>query len=500
MTPNLLPAKPLPRSLRWAILPVFLLLALILGLASAVLPMAYVGAIALLLVCLPVFLIRPAWLIVPVIAAQMYLPSQPVADVVTVIFLTRAALTLIGRWPQLRQHFSAALMRPVYLIVLCALVSLTVAITLLGHGKSPVYQDGRIFVYWFWLIPLLAYAPTERPGQWLAQHLLWVAVIVAALAIFQGVTGISLVATGRIAQLETLGQYTSGITRVQIPGFVFVTFGIFLAGAQLVGGGSGAWRWLYFALLGLFSVALIYNFGRAIWFWTVLGLAITAVLMGWRNALKLGAWAALATVLLGASLTVTKPDLAESIVDRVTSVFQEGGGKTSYGWREVENANARTMLAKTNLLGAGMGGDYRQPVYGLRGFANHTHYIHNGHLSLMLKISVLGYLAYATLFAMLIAAFLKLRKSPAASAFSAAAIAWLLTFAGQNITQPDIMSAHGLTMVVAMLALLLLQRASTLPAVAPAMSKQSRFAMQMTRHLSEQRVGHVGGMPPLSPP
>lgn len=442
----------------WLIISAAILLALVLGLASVVLPKIVIATAIVLLVATPTYIWRPAWLIVPVIAFQMYFPSQPVSDVVTVLFLARTAASLFSRWPEMRSAITGPLMRPVAVIVLCITVSFLAAATVLQNGKSPIYQDGRVFVYWLWIIPFLAYSPRQNPTRWFTGNILAIATIASVLAVFQGTTGISLITTGRIAQLETLGNYSSDITRVQIPGFVFVTFGLFLSAANLIKRGFSANWWLHLALAALFALAIVFNFGRALWFWSVLGVAIVGFLMGWRALAKLGIWATILSAVLLCSLSIARPRIVDTIVDRVSSVFKEGGGRTSFGWREIENQNAIKVLRDSRLLGTGLGGVYRMPVFGINGFENQTRYIHNGHLSLMLKISVVGYLAYVGLFAMMVAQAFRLRHDPKLRPIVATIIAWLLTFGGQNITQPDIMSAHGLTLLAALLSFLLLHR------------------------------------------
>ena len=436
------------------------LLALFFGAAVTVLPPLLIVAAGCLLMLLPVYVLRPAWLIVPAIAFAMYFPWQPVADVVTVLFLARAGVALVRRWPELRAALSDPLLRPLYVLAACAVVSFVTAVTVLEHGKSPVYQDGRVYVYWLWIIAFAAWAPRVRPERWVARQLLMVATLVSALAVIQGALGIILVRTGNVSALESAGYY-SEITRVQIPGFVFVTFGVFYCVAQMVSTRNKAWlRWAYMALLGLFTLAVIYNFGRAIWFWSFLGACITALAMGWRASTRLLIWGGLLATAIGATIVWTYPRLAETIVERVVSVLDEGGTRTSYGWREAENRAAREVLADSVLLGTGLGGEYRAPVVGLRSlvFENHTRYIHNGHLSVMLKLSVFGYLAYAALFVMMFLRARRARADPALGPICAAIMAWLITFVGQNITQPDIMSAAGLTLLAALFATLVLMR------------------------------------------
>ena len=437
----------------WALVPTAMLIALIFGLASVILPWFLVIGAALVLVLAPTFILRPQWLLVPVVAFQMYAPSQPVADVVTVLYMLRCLAPLSQRWKEQGPLLAGKLMWPVYAIVLIAVLSLAVGIAL-GHDRSRLYGDGRVFVYWFWIIPLLAFAPAKDSGRWFARQLLAIAVLVALLAVVQGSLGISLVSTGRVGALDSLSASADTVTRVQIPGFVFVMFGLFYSAARLVKPGSAfTERALYLGALLLLSLAIYYNFGRAIWFWSVLGLAITAVMLGWRASVKATLLGVVIVVTVGTALSIAKPVLLDTMTDRVLSVFDEGGSQSSLGWRIAENRLARKKLADSAYLGMALGGEYRMPVFGLRGFENHTSYIHNGHLSVMLRLGIVGYLAYVVLFVAMGLSLLKARRHPAQGALAAASMAWLLTFVGQNITQPDILSAHGVMLLVSLLVL-----------------------------------------------
>lgn len=432
------------------------ILALILGAGTAILPKVLVAGAGALMVLAPVYVLRPAWLLAPVVLFQMYFPSQPVADVVSVLLLARAFPTLAHRWNELRPMFANVLVKPLLAIGLFAVLSFAVAITILHRLKSPVYQDGRVFVYWLWVVAFIAWAPAQKPEVWLVRQVLMVACVVAALAVVQGAFGITLVSTGRVAQLENLGHLNADFTRVQIAGFVFVTFGIFYCTAKLIGDSTVRGWSIYLPLMVLFVMAVVFNFGRAIWFWTVLGIAITAIALGWRALAKVTFLAITVTLLAGTVLLWAKPRIADVIVERIASVSQEGGGRSSYGWREVENDSARHVLRDSLGLGTGLGGDYRQVVVGLTAFENHTRYIHNGHLSLMLKLSIFGYIGYLVLFALILRQSIRLRRHAAFGSMAVATTAWTITFLGQNITQPDIMTAHGLTMLAAAVAGLLL--------------------------------------------
>jgi O-antigen ligase len=431
--------------------------AAVFGLAIALFPPFIVGVAAVLLVLLPLYVARPAWLIVPAIAFQLLFPRYQVVDVTALLLFARAAVSLASQGGRVRALLGDDALKPLYVLALLIAVSFGMGVTVLEHGRTAAYNDARVFFYWLWLLPFFVWAPVQRPERWLARIVLGVATIVAAVAVVQGVFGIALPGSGRVSQLETLGQFSSDLTRVQIPGFIFVLLGVFICAARLVGPGQWGRKALHLGLAALFVLAVIFNFGRALWFWTVVGVGLTAVLMGLRATLKVGLVGAVVAVALGFGIATVKPRLAEGIVERVVSVAEEGGANTSFGWRQQENLAARRVLDRTYLLGTGLGGEYRSPVLGLRTFENHTWYIHNGHLSVLLKLSILGYLVYLWLIGRMGRRLWQQRRAPGGDpALAAAAAAWLLVFMGLNITQPELMTTGGVTLLSLLLALAVL--------------------------------------------
>jgi hypothetical protein len=422
----------------------------IIGMAIPILPRFLTVGLGLLLFVLPIYIFKPAWLIVPVALAAMYLPSNPMSDVLTVLFLVRAIPPLLARMDTLRQALQTTAGPALIAILGIAIVSLAVSSLLLNNGKSPIYQDGRAFVYWMWAPALIAFAPRPNAVRWVGNQIIAIGACVSILALLQGVLGISLFNVGRVDVLQTLGELNEGTVRVQIPGFVFVTFAAFLSLNRLLSSADeNPKRMVHSLVFLLCSAGVIYNFGRALWFWFAVGLVITALANGGTRAFKAIGALALSATLLGSVITLARPTLKDAIVDRVVSVFREGGSRTSYGWRQAENANAMRTLQRTMLVGVGLGGEYRAPVLSLTGFENHTRYIHNAHLGLALKISVLGYLAYLTFFGALFVSAVRARRSLGVKDFASATIAWVPTALGQNITQPDIMTAYGVMLAAA---------------------------------------------------
>lgn len=448
-----------------AIVASFLGLAALAGLAVSALPPSLLALALGLAVLLPLLFWRPQWLIVPVIAFEMYFPWQPAADVVTVLFAARAALTLVRRWPSLRPQLDLRLLRPLWVVALAALLAFVAGTLLLEHGRRLVYGDGRVFVYWLWLLPVLAYAPATGAERWFARQLLWLAIVVSALAVVQGAFDVRLMLTGRVAPLDPSGA--ASVTRVQMAGYVFVAFGLFYAVAEVVRP-QAAWRGrlLHLALVVLFVFGTLYNFGRAFWFWSVAGVLVTALVLGWGAGARALLVAAVTVATVGSVLSVARPEVLDNANERIVSILVEGGSRSSLGLRRTENDFAWRKLTSTAFLGMGFGGEYRPLAPGLGGFSYHTSYIHNGHLSLMLRIGLPGYLAYAALFGMLTVRAARRRADPRFAALAAATLAWLTTFAGLNLTQPDVVSAPGVTLLAFLVGTSLFRTDDTRPATA----------------------------------
>lgn len=449
-------ASPLQSYAKAGIVGLAALLAVFFGFATAfdhTLTLQLLGAIAILAFHFKL----PQYSIAPFLLASFYIPSYTLVDVAALLFFASGAFYLIKRrnWGEL--HHSA-LVPPLITIAVLVTLSTLAAFFLEKNIIKDIYRDGRIFVYWLLLLPLLAWTPRRSAPTWLANNMLFIGVCVCVLAIVQGSLGVRLVQTGLVADLDTMSTSSMSTVRVQIPGFMFAMFALTYITALLLGRVRAAVPLLI--LFCVLSLGIIFNFGRALWFWTFVSLVLLAAQYGIRGLGRFFAWVTIPALIGLAALGVAKPDLFDTIGERIVSVADEGGVGSSFGWRELELQEGTKTLKETHLLGVGMGGVYRRFNAMLANFPDHTIYTHNGHLYLALKLSVFGLLAYWWLGGAVLRTLAKSpRRTPAEQAAAKSAFAFTVAFFGINFTQPEVMSHYGLVAFVFVCAIALFLQA-----------------------------------------
>jgi hypothetical protein len=417
---------------------------------------AYGVVLVVLLLALSMLVMRPHWLLVPFLPLALLLPSFRVVDVASLLLIGAAGLALYFRGRHL------ALLRNEFVAPLLALASVVGLAMFWGvfvrqNTAGGIYTDSRPFFYWLMLIPFLGWPPAGREHKWLLRLAVFTGLVVAGLAILQSVMGISLLGAAKLEEIDT-EQGASSFKRVQIAGYMFVMFAFCYLASQLFSAG----RLMGLRLLALLAlgIGLIISYGRAIWFWETVALLITAAFYGRRTFWRLALALAVSGALAFAALSLALPDLVQGVIARLTSVTDEGGSRTSLGWRLQENHFAWKTLISSGFMGIGLGSEYRPPVVALlQLFANHTRYIHNGHLYVAVKLGVVGLLVYYWLFWRMFSAAKRLwTESRHSEPFLPATCGFLVAFLGINSTQPELMGHDGLLIVVLLCAALIAYR------------------------------------------
>jgi O-antigen ligase len=433
-------------------LPVFLLSAFI-GLCCVVLPWQLCAALAAAVAYVSLLWIWPWVGFGAYVFIALMAPDFKLADVATVASM---AVYIFSLWTR-RQSAPPlpAKLRSVSLWF-AAIVVLSFALAIFHfHNKIPnIYRDGRVFLYWLWLPILWRMSASEAGGvQKLVRVIVAIAYIVVLLAVFQWLTGVQVVAVGLVASLGATSGFNEEVTRVQMPGFLFVTWAIIWLTLQvlfkrvnlLIGGG------LILALL----LGLYVNFGRGLWTWTFIGVMLPLFFIGGSRAAKLLATVLVAGVLGVGTLAVVKPSVLENISERLLSVKNEGGKRSSYGWRQLENHEAVLTLQRSPLVGVAMGGEYRPWLHELRLFFEHVRYLHNSYLFIAVKLGIPGLLC---LLFFCWRAWNGARKGlPEAAQEQRVTLLTCLAFfpaaMGLSITQPEFMNTYSVLLFVIVIVL-----------------------------------------------
>jgi O-antigen ligase len=370
--------------------PALVFVALFCGLTCVFLPWWFVVGV-ILMVAYPLGLWLAPWVGLGFyIVLLVVSPDFKYSDVITAasLVIIGAKIASSGPWPRLPKLEFWSFTITIVLVI----ASLALALGVFHNTVPFIYRDGRAFVYWLWLPLLYALIHRDPAGRAkLSKLILFVAVAIGTIALVQYFFQIQIVREGRVGGLETLGVGDNDLTRVQMQGFVFVVVGLVWA---IVSATQGGRRLFYLVPLLLFFVAALYvNFGRALWAWTAVAVLMSGLVMGLRRAVVLALSLTVVGVLSVTTLLLVKPTVIESVVDRLGSVVDEGGVRTSGGWRKLENEAADAQIIRSPLVGIGLGGEYRGWISEIRNFKEHTRYVHNGYVFIAVKLGVPALLA-----------------------------------------------------------------------------------------------------------
>jgi len=429
-------------------------LAVFLGLLCVLLPWVLVLGLAAAVCYAALLWSSPPAAVGVYFLALLLSPDFKLSDVLTACTLACLGVALLLdrqrlKFPRRAWHVYAFFMGMV-------LLSALLALAYFGNSLAYVYRDGRAFMYWVWL-PILFWMcnrSADAPAR-LSRLLIGMAVAVSVLALVQYFFGLQLVREGRVGALETGGVVDADLTRVQMPGFTFVLVALVWAMSKLMRGGRALW-WVLPSVL-LFAAAIYVNFGRALWFWTFVAVALSGLLMGLRRSLSLAGLLCAVGLVVGTSLFVFKPAVIDNMVHRMVSVIDEGGSGSSFGWRKLENDAALIQIERSPLVGMGLGAEYRRWMAEVRNFTEHTRYVHNSYVFMALKLGVPALLALMVL--IMRPWWIMFRGRAQASVrqndMLVALLASWLPLLAISTTQPELVNPHTIFLYCIMLALFL---------------------------------------------
>lgn len=316
------------------------LLALILGLAVAVLP----WQIAVGVVGLPLLLVlgsvKPlAAFVVALLLAFGVVPEFLVASLpfagaqirpqeIIIIFLAMLAFI----WNAGRQGGLFALLRPfrwMFAVLALGVVVGFIKGYLFDHNPRAL-SDLRVFVGWL-ALPVALWLIRTR-GAAVHRAVVGIGVLASALMCIQLATGQRLLMGFRGAEL--LSAEFSDVTRSAIGGGLFLvayaSYALYMRAAD-----GGTFRW--FAVLGclLCLGGIAASFNRAVWAGFALGGLVVIVFRARDRRPQALVLVSLIALLAASSavLVIAKRQAADAILDRVTSITQEGRRGTSLGFR-----------------------------------------------------------------------------------------------------------------------------------------------------------------------
>lgn len=447
-------SRKLKRQASTFVVPILALaLALFFGLAAAVLPWQFLVGVA----GLPLLLLMGLAFPLPVFGISLLLMLGIVPEFIM------AALPLGGaslRPPELILIFLFFVvfvktkaggveliesLRPIGFLMVLLVVGLSVGFlkgTVLAHNTLAL-ADARQFVGWL-ALPISIWFTHTRPAA-LQKLIIGIALLSSILMISQLAFGVQLIFGFRGA--ENLSEEFSDVTRSAIGGglffLIYAAYVLFLMACN-----NERFRWLSLFACIIVIGGVVASFNRAIWAGFVIG-ALLLLFLKPRTKFSFGAPLVilLLMVSLGISaLFIAKPRIADALISRISSVQEEGRRGSSLGFRFDENEQALEAIRAHPFMGVGMGGEYKQSFRQLGadgGFSIENSYIHNGYLSLWLKLGVAGILFPLVLGASIVARYRnifsnkRLRDEDQIKIQVAAATATIAVMYISALTSPD---------------------------------------------------------------
>jgi hypothetical protein len=298
-----------------------------------------------------------------------------------------------------------------------AALSTVLAVASAQVDRSMAVTEGRYLGYF-----LLFFAVTQlvRDRRALDRLVIGMAVLAAGVTLmmvwqyFQDQP----FAAGRVEHLVTGGQQYADITRMRLPGEPLLVTAFLAAAAALLSDRVGSARMGRLLACALFASGLVLTFDRSVWAGVGLALLLLLYLLGRGRRLlgllpPLAIAAAVIVLVIQFAPKSTVGRVATAALERVrTLVTAEAlaSEQDTWQWRRFEYRHAVPQVFAHPLLGLGLGARYRPYVPGVdwevegpdaadaqrEGYDGRA-YLHNGHLWLLLKTGIPGYLCFVWL-------------------------------------------------------------------------------------------------------
>ena len=287
---------------------------------------------------------------------------------------------------------------PLFAFYITAILSTVIALLNSSISFNQSLGELRIVNFYLSFFLVTNLVRTEKQFSRLYNGIIFLTTFVAAAMILQYVLGPSVrILPGRVERLGTAGVASFGVTRILPPGQSLVMFGLVCLVVQMLFDKKSPRFILHLIQIGVIGFAVILTFNRNFWMAIALALLLVGLLLSLREKIKYVQ--VIFTVLIGVSILTPflsvkgskTEELVNGIVLRMSSIFSPDVSKeSSLLYRDLENSYAYPQIASHPLIGLGLGANFRPWNPGLVG----ADYIHNGHLYLMLKTGLIGYLSF----------------------------------------------------------------------------------------------------------
>lgn len=451
--------------------------ALFLGLAAVFLPALFVVSVLVLPSVLVVLLIRPEYALVACIAFAGKLVHP--ALVPRVPFLggslaaadaTLVVLALYAIWVYFSRAGKVDMSVPVkappaggWLLAAVAglfgaslLISIGLSLSVKDLGVSVVLGEARDLLYLV-LLPAAIVILRERQRQ---ERFVVALVVLACLfsigQVLQGLFNIPVFGTSGISALETLGYREYSTTRSNTHGLSIIIFALLLTiGAHSLG---VLRRGLFVPLFSLLAMGILLTFGRTTFATVVLCVLVLVAWLNLKSLPRLAVLSLLFVMVVGTLGYALKPASFDAVLYRMTSVSDELRYGHSAGWRYHEVDEMLPHIIEHPLTGLGLGADYKG-IGASSAAPDLNRYMHNAYLYMAGKMGVPALVLFLLMMLVIFVIGRRLARSDASPwvrVVGAASAVMMIRFWIASVTEPHLMSDHGVATIAICGALVLL--------------------------------------------
>jgi hypothetical protein len=270
----------------------------------------------------------------------------------------------------------------------------------------------RLVAYYLVFFIVTNMIKTAKQVKFLVGGMLGLSVVVVIVIIIQEFIGVEIpFIAGRVETLVTGQSLYLGITRItEFGGEKILLFALILETAILAEENFKLNRLFSVFLWLVFGIGVIITFSRNIWIgWLTATMVLILTSKNWEKqrlfnygtAILIGLAIIILIVLSGPESFVK--NFFQAALDRILSLFRtttySATGTETFRWRDFEYVWSWKSIVQHPILGLGLGARYRPWLPGTdwAGFDGRG-FIHNGHLWIIVKSGLLGYLAFLWVF------------------------------------------------------------------------------------------------------
>ena len=448
------------------------LFALFFGLMSAILPAWFVASVLIFPVLLTLLVVRPEYALLACVALVCGLVHPSLVSRIpvlggslTVADVTLAMLTVYAS-VMLAMHAGKGKFPPVAgarwlafafgLFGVCLVIASTMSLTFWGLNPAWVLGETRRLLYLILLPIAIIILRQPRRQERFVIGLIALGCLFSVGQVLQGVFGLPVFGSAGISALETLGYFEHSTIRSNTFGLSVIIFALLLVTGAYVLDLVG--RPLFLALAGLLAFGIFLTFGRTTF--AVVAACIVLVVW-WLDMKKLPQLILVSVVAMAIAAyagSIFKPEALAAVYFRMTTISSELEYGYSAGWRYREFEEMLPHILQYPLTGIGLGADYKGLGVSSRN-PDLNRYVHNAYLYMAGKMGVpallLFLLAMATIF------YIGRREaksdaSPWVRVVGAASAAMMIRFVFASMTEPHLMSDHGIVNIAIAGALVIL--------------------------------------------